>query len=80
VAWRVDVVRAVYDGDQLVGIMHTPELAALVVAAVNDYQADRPRCPHVEATPWAPTTGSQCAKEAGHEEHAYSPSESLDEA
>jgi hypothetical protein len=76
VAWRVDVIRAVYDGDRLVGIMETPELAHLVVAAVNDYQTERPRCQHVGLTPWGE---AQCGKEQYHEHHAYSPSEALEE-
>jgi hypothetical protein len=35
--WRVgrSVGRTVYQGDELIGVMDTPELAALVVAAVN---------------------------------------------
>lgn len=35
--WRVGrkVGRTVYDGDTLIGVMDTPELAARVVAAVN---------------------------------------------
>lgn len=40
-AWRVGrkLGRTVYDGDQLIGVMDTPELAESVVAAVNQVGA-----------------------------------------
>jgi hypothetical protein len=40
-AWRVGrkLGRTVYDGDQLIGVMDTPELAETVVAAINQVGA-----------------------------------------